>query len=159
MRYHRDRLRFGNPRILGENVGDAFWTVFGIAATGGVHDQLVQPFYRPLLPGLAEANNTEGQLIDGAATAATGLGLGFLAGFVNRDAARWIRFGGFSYGVAKMVSAFFPDASLSAKFPNIFGKVAAPRALPSASPALSGYAPGNVGASAMTSGGRRPAGF
>ncbi len=141
MRFHRDRNR--NPDFFGVSLGAAALVAVGIAFTGWVNDKVVNPVIRPMLPGLAEPNNLEGQAIDAVTTAVAGVIAGEAVGLVDKPAGKMIRFGGVTFGVAKLIAAIVPDYSLSAKFPDIWsfslrGSSAAPAQLQPGQAAPSG---------------------
>lgn len=110
-----------NPALFGVDLVDAVVGAIGAAGAGYVNDRIVQPAVRPLVGGFSNADNTIGQILDGVTTILSAVGIGRVVELFDRHHGMVAQFGGGIYGGGKILAAFVPGFSLSARFPEIPG--------------------------------------
>lgn len=123
-RYRRQRDNpgvFDNPRFLGADLRGSAEGVGGIVLTAIVNDKLLSPLTRRFVAGFKHANNTVGQLIDSGTTFLAAMGVGMVGSrFLGAATGRRMLEGGQMYAAAKGVTAFVPNVSVSAQYPDFF---------------------------------------
>lgn len=149
-RYRRQRSNpdvLDNPlRVLGADLRENVEGVGGIVLTAMANDKVLAPIASRFTSGFRNSSNTIGQLIDAGTTLVAARIVGMIGGRVLGAAAgRRMLEGGQMYGAAKAVTAFIPQVSVSALYPDHFPGLAlfapsAPMALPSGTgvPAMAG---------------------
>ncbi|MDA8189774.1 MAG: hypothetical protein M0T85_16665 [Dehalococcoidales bacterium] len=104
-----------NPTLLGEDLESMAWRAVGVGVSAFASDNILSPIAQKIIPGAT--NGMEAKLVDAGATMASGYVTGELVGMVSQKVGRHIRYGGILLGVAKVISAFIPGFSISAKIP------------------------------------------